>query len=236
MRIGLRTGPAALFGGLFVAALLLCLPLRLALGWFGLGEQGLTAREVGGSVWAGTLHDAHFGELALGNLDAHLSPLALLIGRARIGIGNGDGSVRGAVQVSRHLRGIDDVTATLPTGRVFAPLPVTTLSLDDVTVHFREGACDRASGRVRAALAGEAGGVALPASVAGDARCDGAALLLPLASQPGTEAVTLRITADGRYTATLVLRAPDPVTAQRLAATGFVAGADGYRLSVEGSF
>jgi general secretion pathway protein N len=138
--------------------------------------------------------------------------------------------------VSRHGQGVDDLTATLPTGRAFAPLPVTQLVLENVTVHFKDGTCDRAEGRVRAILVGEAAGIALPAELAGIARCDGAALLLPLASQAGAESIELRITGEGRYTAALRIAPADPGAAQRLAAAGFIGGQGGYRLSIQGSF
>ena len=49
-RIRLKTGPNALFLAMFVVALIVFLPLRLALGWFGLAEQGLTARSVSGGI------------------------------------------------------------------------------------------------------------------------------------------------------------------------------------------
>ena len=234
-RIRLRTGPAALFGAMLVAALIVFLPMRLALGWFGAETLGLTARAATGSVWDGRLLDARFGDLVLGDVEAGLSPLALLVGRARIAIDDG-AALHGALAVSRHGRSIDDLTASLPTGRIFAPLPVTRLDLTDVTIHFGDDDCERAEGRVSAALVGDAAGVPLPAAVAGTPRCEGDALVLPLASQAGTERVTLRIAGDGRYTAALVLAAPDPIAAQRLASAGFVASPEGYRLSVEGSF
>ncbi|MEA1084742.1 MAG: type II secretion system protein N [Sphingomonas sp.] len=235
-RIRLRTGPAALFGALMLLALLVFLPLRLVLGAIGLGEQGFSARTVTGSVWDGRLNEARFGALALGSLDASLSPFALLIGRARVVVDGDPGLIHGAITMSRHGQGIDDMTATLPTGAAFAPLPVNQLALEGVTVHFADGVCDKAEGRVRARLIGEAAGIALPAELSGAARCDGGALLLPLVSQAGTEGIELRITGQGRYTAALRINPTDPAAAQRLAASGFVAGAGGYRLSVEGSF
>ncbi|MCU6455462.1 type II secretion system protein N [Sphingomonas sp. A2-49] len=235
-RIRLRTGPAALFGALMFAALLMFLPLRLVLGWVGLGDQGFSARTVTGSVWDGRLNEARFGDLALGSLDAGLSPLALLIGRARIALDGDPGLLHGAITLSRHGIGVDDMTATLPTGRAFAPLPVTQLALENVTVHFVDDTCDRAEGRVRARLVGEAAGIALPADLSGVARCDGGALLLPLASQAGSESIELRITGQGRYTAALRIAPADPTAAQRLSAAGFVPGQGSYRLSIEGSF
>lgn len=235
-RIRLRTGPAALFGGLMLLALLVFLPMRLVLGWIGLGDQGFSARSVTGSVWDGRLEEARFGDLALGSLDASVSPLALLLGRARVVIDGDPGIVHGALVLSRHGQGVDDLTATLPTGRAFAPLPVTQLALENVTIRFQDDTCERAEGRVRATLVGEAAGIALPSELSGVARCEGNALLLPLASQSGSESIAMRITGGGRYTAALRIVPSDPAAAQRLAATGFVGGADGYRLSIQGSF
>lgn len=242
MRIPLRTRPAALGGALFLIALVTLLPLRLVLGWAGIGDEGLTARRVDGSIWAGRLVEARIGDAPLGDLDARLSPLPLLLGRARLVLDSRldepRRTVHGAVTTSRHGFGIEGMSANVGVGRLFAPLPVTTLDLDGVTVRFRDEACDMAEGRVRATLSSEAGGafggVALPASLAGSVRCDGPALLVPLTSTGGGEAVSLRVTSDGRYHADFTLQPPDPATAQRLQAAGFVEAAGGYRLTVEG--
>ena len=133
--------------------------MRLALGWAGLGETGLTARAVDGQRLGGTLREARFGDLALGDLDARLSPLPLLVGRARGRSLDGDGGrapLHGAVDGQRGTASaIDDVTASLPTGRLFAPLPVTALDLDDVTRPLSRRRVRRGRGRVRATLAGE---------------------------------------------------------------------------------
>src|SRR3954466_2057613 len=118
-RIRLTTGPAAIFGAMFIVALIAFLPLRLAMGWFDLGNTGLTAREVSGSVWYGDLREASFGGVALGDLHAGLSPFQLLVGRARIDLSGQGDTVRpfhGAIGVTRHSFGIDDLTATLPAG------------------------------------------------------------------------------------------------------------------------
>lgn len=236
-RIRLRTAPAALFGAMLLVALVVFLPMRAALGWFGVGDQGLVARQVSGTIWGATLTDARFGDFALGALHAELSPLPLLIGQARITLAAPDDVAqpfRGAIGVSRHTASIDELTAHLATGRVFAPVPVTALDLDSLSVRFRDGRCDSADGRVRATLAGDAAGIALPPLLSGTARCDGDALLLPMTSQAGTEGIALRITGDGGYRGELSLRPSDPATIQKLEAAGFVAGPGGYRLSVEG--
>jgi general secretion pathway protein N len=238
MRIPLRTGPGVLFGLFLLVALVVFLPMRLAMGWLGLGEQGLTARRVSGTIWGATVSEARYGDLALGDLHASLAPLPLLLGRASVALEGPDRAgaqpLTGALSIGRSLTAVEDMTATLPTGDVFAPVPVSALDLEDVTVRFRDGRCDAAKGRVRATLGGQLGGVALPPTLAGNARCDRGALLLPLASTAGTEAVALRIEGDGRYRADLTLQPGDPLAGQRLEQSGFTPGPGGYRLSVEG--
>ena len=72
------------------------------------------------------------------------------------------------------------------------------------------------------AIAGDVGGIALPQSVSGTARCDGTALLLPLASQAGTESIALRIEGAGTYRAELSLRPSDPLAVQKLEQAGVI--------------
>ncbi len=243
-RFRLRTGPLALFGAVFVLALIVLLPLRLVLGWFDLDSTRVAAREATGSVWFGGVREAQVGQIALGDLGARLSPFPLAVGRARIdltgqatpGADSGVRTIRGAVSVSRHAVGIDDMSASLPTGNVFAPLPVTGLDLDDVSVRYRDGNCDKADGRVKAVLGGDLGGIALGQGLSGNARCDAGALLLPLASQAGSEHVDLRLWQDGRFAAQLTVRASDPTVAQKLELSGFRPTSKGHMLTIDGKF
>ncbi len=238
MKLRLQTRPAVLFGAMFAAALLLLLPLRLVAGWVGLGDSGLSARAVHGSVWFGTMDEAAFGGVALGDLRARLSPFRLLLGEARVAVqGRGGGpSAQGAVTVSRHSSAIDDVAASLPTGAVFAPLPISQLDLSGASVRFDDGRCARAQGTVRATVTGNIAGVDLGGSMSGAARCDGGALVLPLRSAAGGGAIDLRLSGDGRFHADLVLPASDAATITRLQLAGFQAGPKGYTLSAEGRF
>lgn len=234
MRVRLRTGRTALFLAMLAVALLVFLPLRLVLGWAGVAEQGLTARSVGGTFWEGSIREARFGDVALGDMNAGIAPLPLLLGRARIDLASraaGSPSFTGAVTVSRHTVGLDDANASIPVGRALAPLPITALDLSDVSVRFVDGACDRAEGRVRATL----NGAGLPATLAGPARCDGEALLLPMTGGPG-EGANFRLWQDGRFRAELTLPAGDPANAARLQASGFIGDATGWRLAIEGRF
>lgn len=238
MRFRLSLRRAALFLGLFALALVATFPMRILVGALGLGQAGLAVREVQGSVWNGRLLESHFGGAALGDLDARLNLLPLLAGRARVDLrrpGEGTAALAGAVSVTRHTLGVDDMTARLPTAATFAPIPVVALDLNDVSVRFREGGCERAEGLVRAELRGDGTGLSLPGGLSGTARCDGANLLLPLASQSGMERLMLRVDRGGGYTADLTVRPADPATQRALQAMGFAAAGDGLKLSVAGT-
>ena len=238
--IGLRTRRPVLFGAMLVVALIALFPLRLGLGVSGLGDEGLRAREVTGPVWWGDLAEAHFGDVPLGDLEAGLSPVQLFVGRARFDVAGREDSpnetLSGALSFSLSTSGVDDVTATLPAGDAFAPVPVTSIALDDVSVRFRDGRCERAEGKVTATIAATMPQLSLPPQLSGIVRCDGGALLIPLTSQAQTESIAITIQADGRYRAALTARPADPAAAATLTAAGFRAVGDGYRLTVVGSF
>jgi general secretion pathway protein N len=238
MRIRLPLGRSLFFLIAFLFALVALTPLAVALRWLGLDETGLSARQAHGSVWFGALEEARFGPVPLGDVEARLRLLPLMIGRARTDLERaGDGeSLSGAVSVSRHSIGVDDATGSLAAASAFAPLPLASLALDDLSVRFAGGVCAGADGMVKASLAGEAGGIPLPRGLGGRARCDGGALLLPLASQSGAERLDIRLFEDGRYRVELALRPGDDATRQRLAAAGFAPAGPAFVLRANGRF
>jgi general secretion pathway protein N len=236
MRIRLPLKRTVFFLAAFAFCLVALIPLRVAAGWF--GAEGLAAREAEGSIWLGMLKEAQMGPVALGDVRARLNVLPLLIGRARLSLSHDepDGHFQGAVSVSRHSFGIEDMTGQVRTGTLFAPVPIGTIDLDDVSAHFENGQCESADGRVRASASGEMAGMTMPGSLSGDVRCAEGALLLPLASQSGIAQLNLSIRADGRYRIDLVARQTDPTLAARLAAAGFQPSAEGYSRRIEGHF
>lgn len=236
-RFRLATGPAALFGAIVLVALIALLPLRLVLGGFDLEGSRIAAREASGSVWAGHLREAEVGGIALGDLDAHLSPWSLLLGRARLELAaSGGGLLRGAIVTTRHSVGVDAMTASLPAGATFAPLPISAIDLDGVSATFTDGRCERAAGRVKATLGAAIGGVELGSGLLGIVRCDAGALLLPLASQAGTERITLRLLPSGRFHAEVLVRPIDATAARTLEGAGFQPVPSGERLALDGRF
>lgn len=237
MRIRLPVGRSVLFGIAFLVALILFLPMRLGLGMFGVADEGLTARGADGTIWTGRLSEAQLGGISVGDVEAGLSPFQLLVGRARVNVSReagGTDMLHGAVGVTRNSTGIDDLTATLPVGTRFAPLPISALGFTDFTVRFVGDACRNAEGAVRAVMSGEVAGINLAQGFTGAARCDGAALLLPLASQSGQERLDVRIDGGGGWRASVVVASTDPAVVAQLTAAGFAPGEGGYRLEIGG--
>jgi general secretion pathway protein N len=239
MRIRLPLGRSLFFLCAFLFAIVALLPLRLALGWLGMDKRGLAAREVKGSIWLGGLSEVQAGGVSLGDLSARLATLPLFIGRARMEVRRDDAPqpFRGAVTVSRHRFGVDDLSGRVDAASLFAGLPLAGLDLTDISVQFADGLCASADGMVKAELGASIAGVSLPGGLSGTARCEDGALLLPLRGQSGAEALAIRVHGDGRYRAEVTLPAGDAAMQAQAAAAGLAAGpSGGYVFAVDGRF
>lgn len=239
MRFRLPLRRTVFFLSALVLALIILLPLRVAAGWFDTGGKGLAAREVEGSLWMGRLREAQFGPVLLGDVDARLNVLPLFLGRARLSLhrdASAGGALDGAILVTRHRFGIEDMTGQFRTGNLFGAIPIAALDLTDVSVNFEDERCESAEGQVRATLSGDVTGLGLPTSLGGGVRCQNGAAMLPLAGQSGAEQLNISIEGNGRWHAEVVLRPTDPVMIQRLTAAGFVPGAGGFVRRIDGSF
>ncbi len=240
-RLWLPFGRRVLVLTVLLLALVVLLPMRLALAALDLSAQGVTARSVSGSVWAARIEGLDVSGIVVGDVDASLAPLDLLLGRARIDVvrnidAAGAGPLSGAAVVSRNTLGIADVSGTLALGDVLAPLPVGSATAAKLSVRFEDGACTRATGNVRAMLTGSFGGMALAQGLSGDAVCDGRYVRLPLASQSGQERLDLRIAITGEYVADLIAVQPAADRVPQLAVLGFTAVPGGYRWRTSGRF
>ena len=223
-------GRILLFVGMFVIALILFMPLSLALS--GLAAQGLSARSVTGTIWSGRLTEARIGQIALGDVAVGVRPLPLLVGRGTIDMQNLLG--RGALTSTKSGLAVENATVKLATATAFAPIPLDGIDLTNVTVRFTSGKCERAQGRVRATFVGDVGGLSLAQGMSGDARCDGGALLLPLVSQSTMERLNLYLRGDGGYRAEFLVRSTDPAMALKLGAAGFAPAPGGFVLRLSG--
>ncbi|CAN5303097.1 hypothetical protein BH09PSE3_BH09PSE3_08630 [soil metagenome] len=221
-----------LFVSVFLIALIALCPLGAGIAVSGLGASGLSARAATGTIWSGSLSDAYFGPVPLGDVDVALYPLPLLTGRAELGVSGISGT--GRVTGGAGSFGVGEVAAKLSLAKVFAPLPLDILALNDVTVRFDDGRCKAAEGRVHASFTGDIAGLDLQSGLSGDARCDANDLMLPLVSPSGTQRLGLHIAGDGRWNAVLTVQATDPAMIEKLGGAGFRPVAGGYVLRLSG--
>jgi hypothetical protein len=197
-----------LLTGLAIGALAL-LPARLLL-----PAPPLSAASVSGSIWRASLDGAAIGSARLGPIDLSLQPGALVQGRLQWQLA---GAVTGRLFQGASGGGGEGLTGTLA-GTALPGLPLAGLTLADTGIILDvDGRCRSASGQVSATLAIALAG---QTSLNGAPRCDGAVLLLPLASPDGRVRLDLALTAQG-WQARLAIAGAAPAEALALAAAGF---------------
>lgn len=208
---------------LVLAALVALFPMRVAMDLIGLDRAGFTAREVRGSVWNASLSEAQFGGAALGDVDASLSPLPLLLGRAQVNLSNATG-LNGRVTIARRSVEADIDQALLEGFPALGAVSIGALRLSGVAVKFVDGQCVEAGGNVSALVTLPWAEGAIPPLDA-RIRCDAGALLLPLASAGGAERLEIRLHGDRRVQARAVVSRLPAMLVPLLGAAGFrVAG------------
>lgn len=218
---------------LLLAALLVFMPLRVAV-----GGNGVVARKVDGIIWDGSIRDLRVGRLPVGDVNAALKFWPLFLGRAQISLSRGDApfspGINGSITWRPSGFSVDNMKASLPVGQIFAPLPAENVELEDVSVRFSAGRCAAASGNIRLTLAGGIAGIDVANGLLGKPRCDRGELLVPLLSQSAMEHVDIRVKADGSYTATIFLEGDRVEQAVVLGAAGFRPVSGGLRMVRKG--
>lgn len=222
-----------------LVALLVLLPLRLVFDMSGLGDRGISARSIEGSVWSGTIRDLRLGRLSLGDMHAGLSPAGLLGGETVLVLGRaGDAPGQSALafDLARSGDGIAmrNARGDIATADLFAPLPLRSVSLDDVNVAFSGSTCSAASGAVRINIEQSLFGITLQRGLSGTLRCDGGDLLVPLKGQSGLEQMDIRITGSGRYTADFRLGGLAGGAGAALSVLGFRPQGDAMTIRING--
>lgn len=220
---------------LLLIAALIFMPLRTII-----GGDGISARKVDGIIWDGSIRDLRLGLLPMGDVNARLHFWPLLIGRAKVSLSRGDAPFAPGIKgsVTRRIGGfeVSNLKATLPVEALFAPLPVENIEFQDFSTRFIAGRCAEASGNVRLAMANTVPGLDLSNGLLAAPRCEGGQVLIPLMSQSAMERVTIRISGDGSYNATVFLEGDRTEQAALLTLAGFRAVAGGYRMVRKGRF
>ena len=224
-----------------VVLLLVLLPMRIVFDSSGLGERGVSARSVEGSIWSGTLRDLRLGRLAMGDMDASLSPAGLLGGElvlamARAGDMPGQPPLAFDLAKSGNALAMRNATGEVAASDLFAPLPLRSLNLDGVNIAFVGKKCVAASGAVRVNIEQSLFGITLQRGLSGTIRCDGGDLLIPLKGQSGLEQMDIRITGAGAYSADFQLGGLAPGLGTALGALGFRQQGDAMAIRINGRF
>jgi general secretion pathway protein N len=216
-------------------AAILFMPLRTIV-----AGDGVTARKVDGIIWDGSIRDLRLGKLPVGDVNARLLLSPLFMGRAEILLSRGNAQFVPGItgSVSRGISGVsvNNLSATLPVGALFAPFPAENIQFEGFSARFAAGRCMDAGGQVRLTLSETLPGLNLQNGMLGKPRCDGAQLLLPLVSQSAMERADIRLSADGSYTVAVTLDADRGDQAAVLNIAGFRPVAGGYRLVQKGKF
>ena len=222
-----------------IAALLVMLPLRLVLGWADPSGRTLKAQAVEGIAWDGLVGELQLGQLPLGLMEVDMMPLPLLIGRAQFALERPD--FPGARPFSARVRGsggdlaIVNASGELPLGGMMAPLPVRTLTLNGFSAQMAGGACVSASGTLGLVVPAMGAMMNAETVLAGEARCEEGALVVPMTGPSGAERIDLRITPDGRWNAVMSLVGVPPEMAAPLVEMGFQQRRNGVGLTASGS-
>lgn len=174
----------------------------------------LAATSASGSIWQAQLTGAALGRIQLGDVALALQPGAFVKGRISW---QAQGNLNGQIWRSFTAGGVAGLNGRL-NGSPLPGLPLAGISLTDVMATLDgAGRCEAAGGQVTADLALPLAG---QRSLTGAPRCDGAALLLPLASGDGRVRLDVAVTA-GRWTARLAVSGAGVGEAAALTAAGF---------------
>jgi general secretion pathway protein N len=222
--------------GIALIAMLLLLPLRIALSAADLASLGMSARQVGGTIWAGRIRELMLGRQLLGTFDVRLDPGALLLGRVAMPFERLDqvqGPLTGTLRAGGSVTGVEGLTGAVPAGNLLGGAPIDALTFTDTTILFDGNRCAEASGRVAANLAVRFGPLALDRGFAGTVSCDGDRVRARLASEAGTEQVEFFVSSSGRVRGWITIRSPLPGLDTLLSTYGFRTGPGGLTLPFE---
>jgi general secretion pathway protein N len=218
---------------LLIMAFGIFMPLRAIVG----GDQ-ISARKVDGIIWDGSIRDLRLSKVPIGDVNARVKFLPLLLGRAEIALSRGDAPFAPGINgsVTKRFGGvsIDKFNATLAIGSLFDPLPVEDIILQDFSARFTGGRCSEASGGIRMTLTKAIPGLDLSNGLLAKPRCDRGQLLIPLLSQSATEHVDIRLSADGAYRVTILLEGDNSQNADALRLAGFRQDARGFQMTKRG--
>ena len=216
----------------FGAALVMTLPMRVALTWMGADRAGVSAAEVSGSIWNGRLRATQYHGASLGDVEASLDPFALLLGTRRFAV---QATLGKTTLVEGTSRGFEMADAAIEVEHLRPSLPLTgRLRLESATLLFSEDRCQRAEGRITTDVLQRAFG---GPEVAGTLSCAGDAATAQLdgRAQDVEVSIVMRLDSAGRYQAETRIVSTNPMVRGALALAGFTEDGGGFTRSDEGA-
>jgi general secretion pathway protein N len=222
--------------GIALIALLLLLPLRIALSAADLQQLGLSARQVGGTIWQGRIGELMLGRQLLGTFDVRLDPGALLLGRVAMPFERLDqiqGPLTGVLRAGGSITGVERLSGSVPAANLLGGAPIDSLTFTNTTIIFEGSRCAQASGHLAANLAVRFGPLAIDRGFAGTLACEGDRVRARLASPAGTEQVEFFVNSSGQVRGSITIRSPLPGLDTLLSTYGFRAGPGGLTLPFE---
>jgi Type II secretion system (T2SS), protein N len=213
-----RTALALLFLAAFAITAAANFPIAFGLALIGGKNSSIAAANAAGTIWNARMRDLSVHGIRLGNADVRARPLALLSGVLQLEIHSPRGS---AMVTSGIARGIEHVRATANLSELGLAFPADGMvSLDDVTLLFRNGTCGKASGRIKTHAFG---GISSGLMLTGDLRCDGNSAIAELSGRAENirAAVAMNIFADGTYRVEYHASDISPSLGAALKAAGF---------------
>ncbi len=225
----------------FVAMLLVFMPMRWIIEAATGTESQITASGASGTIWSGQIHELQFGQLNVGTIDAGLDPIGLFTGNLRFWFdrsgANGESPLSGSIATGIGGLDLANVNGSISLGAGVAGLGSARVEFDELAFTFSSGKCREASGAVK--LVPESSifvALGVQSGLLARVRCDRDGLYIPFASASAMERVNVRMSADGRFAATLGLEQPDAEIAPVLSLAGFRNIAGGYQKSIRGRF
>ncbi len=226
---------------LFLVMLIIFMPMRWAVGALVDPKSSFSAAGADGTIWSGRLYEARLGKLAMGTLNVGIDPLAFLSGRTGFWFEQpaqpAAGGLSGRVYKGFGSVAASEVQGAVPVASLIPGLAAGQLELERVSASFAMGKCQSANGTVRLRPQGALfSALGIESGLLGRIGCNAGDLLLPLSSASGMEQLDIRLSADGRYRASLQLQQPGAELAPLLSLAGFQPVAGGFRKTGSGRF
>ena len=214
------------------------MPLRIAVAMAGIEDDKFSARDISGSIWNGRIEGAQIGSYPLGDLDAGVQFFPLLVGAVKMDLERtATDEQNGLIATIGKKDGallIENASTKINVGQQLAPLPASTVDIENVSLSFANGRCQSASGTVRMSLDANIPGLDLKQGLLGNAICQDGVLVLPLKSGSAMETLTLKLAGDGTYSGRLLLTGGNRAWTLLLPTLGFRKVPNGYVITLAG--